>query len=62
MPTANLTAETLGQTVHGNGIVPVDFAAPGALPASAFEQLISAVQGLDMDVVRAQIAAQQLAS
>ena len=35
------------------------FAEPGALPAPALEQLISAVRGLDMDDVHAQIAAQQ---
>jgi thioredoxin 1 len=35
------------------------YAEPGALPAPALEQLISAVQGLDMDGVHAQIAAQQ---
>jgi thioredoxin 1 len=35
------------------------YAEPGALPAPALEQLISAVQGLDMDDVHAQIAAQQ---
>jgi thioredoxin 1 len=35
------------------------FSEPGALPASALAQLISAVRDLDMDDVRAQIAAQQ---
>jgi thioredoxin 1 len=35
------------------------FSQPGALPAPALEELIGAVQGLDMDDVRAQIAAQQ---
>jgi thioredoxin 1 len=35
------------------------FSEPGALPASALEQLIGAVRDLDMDDVRAQIAAQQ---
>jgi len=35
------------------------YAEPGALPAPALEQLISAVQGLDMDDVHGQIAAQQ---
>jgi thioredoxin 1 len=34
------------------------FAQPGALPASALEQLITAVRGLDMDDVRRQVAAQ----
>src|SRR4051795_2958728 len=34
------------------------FAQPGALPAPALEQVISAVKDLDMDDVRAQIAAQ----
>ncbi|MBB2976648.1 thioredoxin 1 [Microbacterium endophyticum] len=33
------------------------FAQPGALPAPQLEQLITAVRGLDMDDVRAQIAA-----
>ena len=35
------------------------FSQPGALPAPALEQVITAVKGLDMDDVRAQIAAQQ---
>jgi len=34
------------------------FAQPGALPAPALEQLITAVRGLDMDDVRRQLAAQ----
>jgi thioredoxin 1 len=34
------------------------FAQPGALPAPALEQVITAVKGLDMDDVRRQIAAQ----
>jgi thioredoxin 1 len=34
------------------------FAQPGALPASALEELITKVKELDMDEVRAQIAAQ----
>ncbi len=34
------------------------FAQPGALPAPALEQLITAVRGLDMDDVRRQVAAQ----
>ena len=38
------------------------YAQPGALPAPALEQLISAVRGLDMDDVRRQIAAQDGAS
>jgi thioredoxin 1 len=33
------------------------YARPGALPAPALEQLIEAVRGLDMDDVRAQVAA-----
>jgi len=37
------------------------FAQPGALPAPALEQVISAVKGLDMDDVRSQIATQQAA-
>jgi thioredoxin 1 len=34
------------------------FAQPGALPAAALEQLITAVQELDMDEVHAQVAKQ----
>ena len=34
------------------------FAKPGALPAPALEQVITAVKGLDMDEVRKQVAAQ----
>jgi thioredoxin 1 len=33
------------------------FSQPGALPPSALEQVISGVRGLDMDDVRAQVAA-----
>ncbi len=36
----------------------VVFAQPGALPATALDELIAAVRALDMDEVRAQIAAQ----
>ncbi len=35
------------------------FAQPGALPAPALEQVITAVKDLDMDDVRTQLAAQQ---
>jgi len=35
------------------------FAQPGALPAPQLEQVITAVRGLDMDHVRAEIAAQR---
>ena len=35
------------------------FSQPGALPAPALEQVITAVKGLDMDDVRRQIEAQQ---
>ena len=38
------------------------FSQPGALPASALEQVIGAVRGLDMDDVRAQVAAASAAS
>jgi thioredoxin 1 len=31
---------------------------PGTMPAAGFEELIVAVQGLDMDAVRKEIAAQ----
>jgi len=34
------------------------FAQPGALPAPALEELITKIKGVDMDDVRAQIAAQ----
>lgn len=34
------------------------FSQPGALPAPALEQVITAVKGLDMDDVRTQLAAQ----
>jgi thioredoxin 1 len=34
------------------------FSQPGALPEAALEQVIDAVRGLDMDDVRAQVAAQ----
>jgi len=34
------------------------FSQPGALPAAALDELISAIRGLDMDEVRTQIAAQ----
>ena len=36
----------------------VVFAQPGALPATALDELIAAVRGLDMDEVRAQLAAE----
>ena len=35
------------------------FSQPGALPASALEQVIASVRGLDMDDVRAQVAESQ---
>ncbi|MFC7495688.1 MULTISPECIES: thioredoxin [unclassified Nocardioides] len=38
------------------------FAQPGALPAPALEQVITAVKDLDMDDVRRQIAAQESAA
>ena len=38
------------------------FAQPGALPASSLEKVIDAVQGLDMDAVRAEVAKQEAAS
>ena len=38
------------------------FSQPGALPASALEQVIGAVRKLDMDDVRAQVAAASAAS
>ena len=38
------------------------FSQPGALPAAALEQVIAAVEGLDMDDVRAKIAAKTAAA
>ncbi|WP_394768428.1 thioredoxin [Lacisediminihabitans sp.] len=38
------------------------FSQPGALPAPALEQVITAVKGLDMDKVRAEIASQEAAA
>jgi thioredoxin 1 len=38
------------------------FSQPGALPASALEQVIAAVRDLDMDDVRRQVAEQQAAA
>lgn len=38
------------------------FSQPGALPASALEQVIAGVRGLDMDDIRAQVAASQTAN
>jgi thioredoxin 1 len=38
------------------------FSQPGALPAPSLEQLIAAVRALDMDDVRAQVAAASAAS
>ena len=35
------------------------FAQPGALPASALQQVIEGVRGLDMEAIRAEIAAEQ---
>ena len=35
------------------------FAQPGALPATALQQVIEGVRGLDMDAIRAEIAADQ---
>ncbi len=37
------------------------FAQPGALPATALEQVITGVRGLDMEEVRAQVAQEQAA-
>jgi thioredoxin 1 len=35
------------------------FSQPGALPAAALEQVIQAVQGLDMDEIRSELAQQE---
>jgi thioredoxin 1 len=40
----------------------VVFSQPGALPQSAFEQVVERTKALDMDKVRAQLAAQEAAS
>ena len=38
------------------------FAQPGALPAPALDEVITAVRGLDMDIVHAEVAKQQAAT
>lgn len=38
------------------------FAQPGAMPASALDEVLEAVKGLDMDQVRAQVAQEQAAA
>ena len=38
------------------------FSQPGALPASALEQVIAGVRGLDMDAIKAEVAESQAAS
>ena len=38
------------------------FSQPGALPSAALEQVIASVRGLDMDDIRAQVAASQTAN
>ena len=38
------------------------FAQPGALPAPALDEVITAVRGLDMDIVHAEVAKQQAAA
>ena len=35
---------------------------PGAMNAAGFEELIAAIEGLDMDAVRAELASQQEAN
>ncbi len=50
MTTQALTAASFEQTV---------FSQPGALPASALEQVIASVRALDMDDIRSQIAEYQ---
>jgi len=35
---------------------------PGAMNAAGFEELIAAIEGLDMDAVRAELASQQVAN
>ncbi|MGC0144753.1 MULTISPECIES: thioredoxin [unclassified Pseudactinotalea] len=53
---ANITSiPTLMAFRDGIGV----FSQPGALPAKALEQVITAVKDLDMDEVRAQMADQQ---
>ncbi|SNC64691.1 thioredoxin [Kytococcus aerolatus] len=38
------------------------FAQPGAMPANALDEVLTAVKGLDMDEVRAQVAQEQAAA
>jgi hypothetical protein len=61
MTTTDLTETAFETTVSAPAIVLVDgilvFSQPGALPAPALEQLLTAVRALDMDDVRAKVAA-----
>ena len=56
MATVELTADNFNETLEKGVMV---FRESGALPASALNQVIEGVRGLDMDQVRAEIAAQQ---
>jgi thioredoxin 1 len=55
MATVTLTAANFEQTISRDGILV--FSQPGALPAPALEQVITAVTALDMTEVRSQVAA-----
>ena len=55
---ANITSIPTLMAFHDKILV---FSQPGALPPAALEQVITAVKELDMDDVRAQIAAQEQA-
>jgi thioredoxin 1 len=55
---ANITSIPTLMAFRDNILV---FSQPGALPPAALEQVITAVKELDMDDVRAQIAAQEQA-
>jgi len=57
--TAGITSIPTLMAFRGGILV---FSQPGALPASALEQVIAGVRGLDMDDVRAKVAESQTAN
>lgn len=59
MTTINLTNDTFMDTIEQDGILV--FSQPGALPASALDEVITAVRGLDMSKVHEQLAEQESA-